>query len=240
MAVFAHISDIHIGATDQSVPRTERVLRHLNELPGRLDAILVTGDIADHALPEEYEIARALLKSDVPVIVCPGNHDQNPEAFTAALGPVNQALRLPDLTIALADSSLPGRDDGYLGDEALAWLDEVLGERPDLPAFVGFHHPPIKLGVPYVDSIMLQAVERLEALLVRHANVAGVLTGHAHTSASGTLAGLPVIVAPGVLSTGLTPVETSGRVPVSYDLPPAYALHVFEGGRLVTHFRPVL
>lgn len=212
---------------------------HLRTL--QVDAIIVTGDIADHSLLEEYESVRSLLVSDAPLLVCPGNHDYHPELFEKVLGPLNQALRLPELTIALADSSIPGRPEGYLGDATLAWLDEVLSERPAVPAFVGFHHPPIELGIPYVDSIMLQSTERLAALLERHPHVAAVLVGHAHTAATGTFAGRPVVVAPGVISTALTTAEPyPGPVPLRYDLPPAFALHRYTEGRLVTHFRPVL
>ncbi|WP_084956188.1 metallophosphoesterase [Thermoactinospora rubra] len=240
MAIIAHISDIHIGGSEQSVERARRVMERLRPLPGPLDAIIVTGDIADHSEPEEYEIARDLLRADVPVAVCPGNHDYHPEIFQKVLGPLNQALHLDGVTIALADSSIPGRNEGFLADATVAWLDEVLSRRPDVPALVGMHHPPIKLGFPLVDSIMLQETGRLAAVLERHRNVAGVLVGHAHTPATGTFAGRPVVVAPGVVSTGLTAAETASGMPLDYGLPPAYALHYFDEGRLVTHFRPVL
>lgn len=239
MAVIAHISDIHIGGSDESADRARRVMRHLTSFPGPLDAIIVTGDIADHALLEEYEIARDIMATEVPLIVCPGNHDLV-EGFEKVLGPANQALRLPDVTIALADSSIAHHNEGYLGDQAIAWLDEVLAERPDVPAFVGMHHPPIKLGVPGIDGIMLQEPSRLALLMDRHPNVAAVLVGHAHTAVSSVFHGRPLVIAPGVISTGLTPSESQERVLLTYDLPPAYALHVFDGERLVTHFRPVV
>lgn len=238
MAVIAHISDIHIGGSDASVDRARSVMRHLTSFPGPLDAIIVTGDIADHALLEEYEIARDVLACDIPLIICPGNHDLV-EGFEKVLGPANQALRLPDVTIALADSSIAHHNEGYLGDGAIAWLDEVLSERPDVPAFVGMHHPPVKLGIPLLDDIMLQSPSRLAHVLDRHPNVVGVLVGHAHTAVSTTFHGRPLVIAPGVISTALTTSESLDRIPVSYSLPPAYALHFFDG-TLTTHFRPVI
>ncbi|MEU4698950.1 metallophosphoesterase [Nonomuraea dietziae] len=240
MQVYAHISDTHIGGSDQSVERTRLVMRHLLSFPGQLDAILVTGDIADHALVEEYETARDLLRSPIPLIICPGNHDRVPE-FEKIIGPANQVLRLDGATIALADSSIPGRDDGRLSDETIAWLDEMLSERPEVPAFVGMHHPAVPLGVPYVDEIRLQEPERLAALLDRHPQVVAVFVGHAHTAVATTFAGRPLIVAPGVVSTLVTPTESGATVIVDYDLPPAFALHLFDAdtGTLVTHFRPV-
>ncbi|NUR86793.1 MAG: phosphodiesterase [Nonomuraea sp.] len=237
MVTFAHVSDIHVGGSEQSVARAEAVMRHLETL--KLDAIIVTGDIADHALPEEYEIAKGLLGSSAPLIVCPGNHDSVPE-FERHLGSANQVLRLPGLTLALADSSIPGRPDGYLRDETLEWLEGVLAERPDVPAFVGMHHPAVELGVPYVDRIRLNEPERLAAVIRRHPNVAGVLVGHAHTGVATRFAGVPHVVAPGVISTSLTSEETDLEVPLSYELPPAFALHRWDGELLTTHFRPVI
>lgn len=237
MVIFAQISDIHIGGSEASAHRARSVMRHLATL--ELDAVVVTGDIADHALTEEYETAAEILRCDVPLIVCPGNHDSLPP-FEKLIGPANQVLRLDEVTIALADSSVPGRPHGYLADETLSWLDEVLAERPGVPAFVGLHHPPVDLGIPYVDQIKLVEPERLEAVLRRHPNVTAVLAGHAHTAVSARFAELPLLVAPGVISTCLTPAETAAEFPVTYDLPPAFALHFFDGERLVTHFRPVI
>ncbi|MFG1948395.1 metallophosphoesterase [Nonomuraea sp. NPDC048826] len=236
MVTFAQISDIHIGGSPESVQRAAAVLRHVDALG--LDAILVTGDIADHALPEEYDTAAALMRVRTPLIVCPGNHDSVPE-FDKRIGPADQVLRLDGATLALADSSVPGQAYGFLADETLAWLDEVLAERPGVPAFVGLHHPPVPLGIPYVDGIGLREPERLAALLGRHPHVAAVLTGHAHTAVQARFAGLPLVVAPGVISTCLTTWETAEPVPISYELPPAFALHLFDGDDLVTHFRTV-
>ncbi|WP_327088623.1 metallophosphoesterase [Nonomuraea sp. NBC_01738] len=235
MAVFAQISDIHIGGSAASAERASRVMRHLATL--RLDAIVVTGDIADHALVAEYEVAAEILGSaTVPLIVCPGNHDTVPE-FEKLIGPANQVLELETVTFALADSSVPGEHHGYLSDATLAWLDEVLGRRPEVPAFVGMHHHPVDLGIPYVDEIRLRSEERLADLLRRHPHVAGVLAGHAHTGAASEFAGRPLRIAPGVVSTALTTAETTEFFPVTYDKAPGYALHHFDGRRLVTHFR---
>lgn len=234
--VVAQLSDIHIGGSDRSVERARAVLRHLAAFPGRLDAIVVTGDVADHGLPEEYATAAELLGADVPVGVCPGNHDVRAE-FERRLGPVGQVLRLDRLTVALADSTVPGHPHGELTDEVLGWLDTVLSERPDVPALVALHHPPVVLGIPYVDGIALREPKRLAALLDRHPHVAGVLAGHAHTAAVATFAGRPLAVAPGVVSTAWTETETADPVPMRYDLPPAFALHRLDGAHLVTHYR---
>ncbi|MEE1831794.1 hypothetical protein [Streptomyces sp. SP17KL33] len=70
--------------------------------------------------------------------------------------------------------------------------------------------------------------------------------GHAHTAASSVFAGLPLVVAPGVVSTLMMPSELvlpegwSEDDTLDFERPPAFTLHVFDGERLVSHTRVVL
>jgi Icc protein len=248
MLVIAHLSDIHIGGSADSVRRADAAMRYLDSLPYDLDAVLVTGDIADHGLAEEYEQARKLLNSRHPVLVCPGNHDVREEFRRGLLdgqgtGPVNQVHRTDKAIYALCDSSIPGEPSGYLEEETLTWLEGVLeGGDDGLPVFVAFHHPPVTLHGSPIDAIMLRAPERLAELVSGHANVAAVLVGHAHTGAVTTFAGRPLLLAPGVVSTLRLPWEggTTFEKGTDYDLPPAIAFHVLDdAGRVTTHYRVV-
>jgi 3',5'-cyclic-AMP phosphodiesterase len=251
MVILAHLSDLHFGQDEGDGRDAERALRrarrcvgYVNDLPGEVDAVLVTGDLADHGAPEEYRAARELLATlRFPVLACPGNHDDRiayqrhflrvPDDGGAA---VNEVHHLAGATIAMCDSSIPGRDDGLLDDPTLSWLDKVLTDAPaDEPAFVCFHHPPVLLHSA-LDDIRQFGAENLAAVLADHPNVVGVLCGHAHTAAATTFAGRPLLVAPGVVSTGVLPFESSA--PIDFGLPPAIAFHVLDDDRgLVTHFR---
>ncbi|WP_431046993.1 metallophosphoesterase [Streptomyces sp. P1-3] len=247
MIVIAHLSDTHIDGGQRSSERTRVVMDYLEDLPYELDAVLVTGDIADHALPAEYEQARRLLTSRHPVVVCPGNHDERAAFRQFLLGqppsaaPINQVHHTAACVIALCDSSLPGKDEGFLEYETLMWLEDVLAQAPDeVPVLVGFHHPPAQLHVPFIDGIRQFGADRLAALAERHPNLAAFLCGHAHTPAATTFAGRPLLVAPGVVSTLRLPWEHHAH-PEDYvhlDQPPALAFHILDDeGRLTTHYR---
>ncbi|MET7394792.1 metallophosphoesterase [Dactylosporangium sp. NPDC005572] len=244
MVVIAHVSDIHIDDGERSVERARRVLQYVARLPRAVDVVVVTGDVADHGLDAEYAQVRELVDLPVPVLLCPGNHDVR-AAFRAGLlgearsdGPVNQARVIGGALFALCDSSIPGRDDGWLGDETLRWLDAELTAAADRPAFVCFHHPPVELGAPAADGIRQFGADRLAELVARHPNVVALLCGHAHTPAATTLAGRPVLVGPGVVSTLMLPFESDAVVDL--DLPPMLAFHLLmPDRRVVTHYRVV-
>lgn len=245
MIVLAHLSDTHLDGTQPRAERAARVLAYVNNLPRPVTAVLVTGDLADHGTHAEYEEVRKALVSPNPVFTCPGNHDAR-EPYRSVLlgehaggGPINRVHRVGDAVFAMCDSSIPGRDEGFLDDETLAWLGGVLATTDaDTPVFVCFHHPPVRLHSPFLDEIRQQGEGRLAVLLARYPQVVAVLCGHAHTAAASTFAGRPLLVAPGVVSTLKLPWE-HGDV-LDYDLPPAIAFHVLdEGRRLTTHYRVI-
>jgi len=248
MAVIAHLSDIHID-DERSIARTRSVMDYLEALPQDLDAVVVTGDIADHGLLAEYEQARDVLRSRHPVLVCPGNHDDRAAFRQGLLGrpgstaPINQVHRAAGFSVVLCDSSVPGKDEGFLDDETLVWLEDVLAGSPgDVPVLIGFHHPPVLLHVPFIDDLRQFGEQRLAAVVARHPQVAAFLCGHAHTAATATFAGRPLVVAPGVVSTIRLPWERYAHPAdhVHLDVPPGLAFHVLdETGRLTSHYRSV-
>lgn len=246
MLLLAHLSDVHLDGGEARAERARRVVSYLAALPRPVDAVLVTGDITDRGTPEEYAQAREVLGGlSVPVLTCPGNHDER-GAYRSVLlggmagdGPINEVRRVGGAVFAMCDSILPGRGDGYLDDATLAWLDEVIGTAPDgAPVFVCCHHPPAELHSRYVDPIRQHGGDRLAALLARHPRVTALLCGHAHAPAATTFADRPLLVAPGVVSTLRLPWE--GDDIMDYDMPPALAFHVLgDDGRLTTHYRLV-
>jgi 3',5'-cyclic-AMP phosphodiesterase len=238
---FGHISDLHIDLGERATARAQRVIDALRPMR-ELDAVLVTGDIADHGTPPEYEIAAGLLAQfEVPVLVLPGNHDVR-EAFGPGLlglpragAEINQRVRVGSVDFLLCDSVIPGESGGELSETTLAWLKSALSDREG-PALVAFHHPPALLHIPFIDRIRQTGEHRLAALVEEHAEVAALICGHAHTAAVTTFAGRPLVVGPGCVSTTRLSVEESGLVDL--EGPPGYAIHVLDDeARLTTHFR---
>ena len=251
MLVLAHISDLHLDGSARATERAERVRDRLWQLPGRVDALLVTGDIADHGTEAEYEEAAGILglrggDAPFPVLTCPGNHDSRAPFRKALLGqpatdgPVNSVRAFDGGAVLMCDSSIPDNDDGNLDDETYGWIESTLDALdPDLPALLAFHHPPVALHHPLPDAYQLHRPDRLAALLERRPRIAGLITGHAHTAAATLFAGRPLVVGPGVTWTLRLPWE--GEEVADREAPVGLAFHVLDDtGRLTSHFRAVM
>jgi 3',5'-cyclic-AMP phosphodiesterase len=238
--VVAHLSDCHMGASDEAPARLRRALDHVAACTPRPDVLLLSGDLADHGLDAEYEVAAELLSTvTIPLVVYPGNHDVRTR-FVRHIGPAESVVDVADHRLvalnSLVDAAEGERiDHGELTGDSLRLLDEAL--TTGRPTFVALHHPPVDLNVDLMDPIKLVAADRLAEVLAGRDNVVAVLVGHAHTMAVTTFAGVPVLVGGGLVSTVTTDAEDLPTL--DYAQPPTIALHLVENGHLVTHWRVV-
>jgi Icc protein len=241
MLVIAHVSDTHFGNDVQDpAPRAAAVMDHLLAMDPRPDILVVSGDIADHGLPEEYEQARAWLdRWGGPLAVCTGNHDVR-SAFVAGLGvEARTVVEAAGVRFVMLDSLIDAVDGeridpGELGEEQLAWLDARLAEDAR-PSYVVLHHPPTTIALELMDPIKLRDGDALAAVLTRHAHVVATLVGHAHTMSATTFAGRPLLIGGGVVSTVTADAEPPPTI--WYDAPPTFALHLVDDERMTTHWR---
>jgi 3',5'-cyclic-AMP phosphodiesterase len=245
MLVVAHVSDTHFGndVQDPGV-RAGAVMDHLLAMDPRPDLLVLSGDVADHGLADEYVAARAWLdRWPGPVAVCQGNHDVR-EAFVDGLRvPARSVVEVGGFRFVMLDSLIDAVDgervdEGRLGEEQLAWLGDQLSVSA-APAFVVLHHPPTAIGVELMDPIRLVDGDALAAVLARHPQVVATLVGHAHTMCATTFAARPLLIGGGVVST--VPLDDESLPVVWYDGPPSVALHLVDDAesppRVTTHWR---
>lgn len=253
--LIAQLSDPHLTVSalgPEAAAGLHRALGRVLALRPRPDRVVITGDLTEHGRPEEYATLRDMIhRFPLPVHLLAGNHDDREsllDAFggTAALGGGHQAhytVEDPDLTLVMLDSSSRGGagvDDpgmpgsGRLGEEQLAWLDGVLGRRPEVPAMVCVHHPPVPLGIAYMDGIRLLDGAALAEVIVRHPHVVRVTAGHLHRGTTTAFAGTVLTTAPSTfrqVSLAMESDEQLGWIPE----PTAFLLHLLTGGHCVTH-----
>ena len=238
--LLAQISDPHLRLGDPDPEASlARAVAAVNALPSPPDAVVLTGDVADAALPEEYAAARAILRDlDAPLHVLPGNHDKA-EPFADAFGATAWATTIGGLRLVGCDTSVPGRPEGSL---SLDWLEERLGEDRATPTIVAMHHPPFDVGMLALDAIGLPPRQRtaLAELLRRNPHVHRVISGHVHRSATADALGTCAVLA-------CTSVHAQTRLEIgstTFDLSPGepagFMLHaLLDSGALVSHAQPL-
>jgi 3',5'-cyclic-AMP phosphodiesterase len=242
--LLAQLSDLHLGDAPKhgADPTTslEAVLAALGRLPNPLDAIVVTGDVADHGKRKEYRLARELLgTTGVPVHVMPGNHDDRAklrEAFDlpgAGDEPVDYAVDLGPLTLVVIDSTAPGEEEpGRFEPAQLARLDRVLTDLGDRPVILAMHHSPLPTAMPGWDGANLIPAEdrALAEAIAPHANVRAIIGGHLHRVTTATLAERPVLCGPSTYLQARPDFEA--ETVEMYPGAPGFALHAFNDGAL--------
>ena len=227
--MLAQLSDPHLH-DDDSAAALAAAVRSVLALSPLPDAVLLSGDLAEHGTAAEYERIRELLAPlPMPVHAIPGNHDDL-DALRAHLGGAATA-GVGDLRLIACDTTQPGRDDGRLDVE---WLAARLAES-DAPTIVAMHHPPIPIGIPALDRIGLPEADReaLAGLLARAPHVCRVVAGHVHRTVFGVLGGCGVVACPSTHRQAR--LELGAEEFSMVDEPPAFAVHTAS----VAHIQPI-
>ncbi len=256
--LIAQISDLHIKRPGErayemvdTAAALTHCIAHLNRFRPRPAFVVISGDLVDRGLEEEYAHLRRLLAPlELPFAAIPGNHDErrnfrrafSDEASAQRSGPANLRIEVGGLVLLLLDSSVPGKDDGRLDSETLQWLDGELAAAPDRPALVFMHHPPFKTGIAHMDRQNLRNAAQLAAILERHAQVRLIAAGHVHRAVTTLFAGVAASICPA--PNHAVDLDLAAERPPSLRIdPPAFHLHAwFAGdgfGKLVTHLVPI-
>lgn len=247
MSRIIQISDTHIvapgklanGVVDTAAALTQTVDTICERLAaiGPIDLVIITGDLTDHGLAEEYAAFLNLIAPlekalQVPIVAIPGNHDHRErlrDAFSGCswmpkAGPINVRLDLPDAVVIGLDTLVDDHAHGEISPDTQRWLAAELEGLGSKPLLLAMHHPPMPTGIALMDAQGLKNADALATLLHGLDRPCTLVAGHAHRSIASVFAGHPTIVCPG----------TSHAVCLALGLKPHNAL-MLEPGGIVLH-----
>ena len=260
----AQISDPHIRAAKHlyqglvdSNAMFQAAVNAVNALHPPVDLVLLSGDVVDEGTHEEYVNAGSLLAQlKAPLLAIPGNHDNrqnfrahfpNPAyADSSPAGPCHfvRDFVLPErdqsLRIVGLDVTVPGAHHGEFDTDAAQWLEKTLSDAPSRhqPTLIMMHQPPLESGIPYIDLYNCRQADRLARLLHRFPNVERILCGHIHRSMQLRFGGTLLCTAPSTTTAIALRLHPDAEE-ASYVEPPAFLLHHWMDGRILTHWVPV-
>jgi Icc protein len=229
--LIGQLSDLHVGGGRYRQELLRSAIDELNA--ARPDLVVIAGDLTDDGYPDQYPLAlEELSRLACPHVVrVPGNHDARNVGyvlFEDTFGARDSRLRLElggqSVALVAVDSSKPDLDEGEIGREHYAWIEEGLRGDADLRLFVCHHH---LVPIPGTGREQNQVRDAGDVLaLLRRCAVDLVLAGHRHVPYVWPVAGM-LLVHSGTVST----LRTRGFPH------PAYNLIRVEAGRISVELR---
>ena len=206
----AHLSDTHLTSHgDELLHRVvdadghlTRLLEALEKSGAQLDAIVVSGDLANRGETPAYRRLRELLtpvaeRLGATVVWAAGNHDDRAAMRGALLddysgdAPLYSVEWIGELRVIVLDTSVPGLHHGEIDAAQLDALRRELTVAAPIGSVLVMHHPPLPSILDLAGTVELRGQKELAAVL-RGSDVRSILAGHVHYSSSGTFAGIPV------------------------------------------------
>lgn len=253
--ILVQLTDLHAVRPGRAVQRVsetnmllDRAFRAVATLRGvKPDAVVISGDVGDDMTVEAYHYVResaARHIPHIPVYAIPGNHDDRTamrEGLTFWPGMnadpdfIHYAVDDLPVRLVMLDTLIPGRTEGEMGPQRLAWLDRTLSAKPDVPTIVVMHHPPFAVGVAHMDLIQLRDAAAFAGVIARHKQVERILCGHHHRPVTTRVAHAIASIAPSVAHQ--VELDLSGSTtPFFFMEPAAFQIHLrLDDGSLVSH-----
>lgn len=201
LCTFATVNDVHFGETvcgvidgmdigptfraaDEPEPYADTMNRAAVAEIAALDPALVVakGDLTAAGTTAEFEqfLDHYQRPFGDDLMFVRGNHDTAHDVVPVL---PTQVRHLPGVTVALLDTSVPGRPNGDLTADQLEWLEDIAADA-DRPVLVMGHH---NIWNPDVDrrdedyfGIVPTASEALVECFRRHPTLKGYFAGHTH------------------------------------------------------------
>jgi len=144
------------------------------------DALVVTGDIVHEPHATAYARVHAAIAKyhRGPMVWLPGNHDLA-DAFAPAR-PAVERLDLGDWCVIGIDTHVDGSEGGRVDAAEMARLRRELAAARARWVIVAGHHPPLPLGMPWLDPSRIANGAELLSLLEADARVKAYVCGHVH------------------------------------------------------------
>lgn len=201
-----HITDCHLGTqpgdsihgvdADASLAQ---VIRLAHQQQPDADALLATGDIANHGDLSAYQRfqhrTQGLAKHTRWLA---GNHDSaaSMRHATAHSHAMEPTLIIGRWLIVMLDSKVSGKIGGKFSSATLTRLEQTLANHHSCHTLIALHHHPIATHCSWLNDIGLTNSDAFFSTIAPHQNVRGILWGHVHQKMDQERHGIKLMATP--------------------------------------------
>jgi len=168
---------VFTGDTQRFYDDTEDLVETVNAMP-EVDAVIITGDIADFGAAFEYEeINKELKKLKVPFLTVIGNHDclaNGIQLYQDIYGPLNYSFTWNGIRFIMHNTN--GREFNFTGSVPdIAWMQQQLTDEENYESCIFVSHVP-----PYSEDFDNNLEEAYTKLIKNTKNTLFSSNGHRH------------------------------------------------------------
>jgi 3',5'-cyclic AMP phosphodiesterase CpdA len=247
-----HLSDAHISREGKPYlpgvdlgARCRTAVRAVCALQPGPDLVVLGGDMLDDGPSPDYGALRAMLEGiAAPVHLCLGNHDSL-ESFRLAPLPAfplgcggYYSFETAGFRLIILFTAAERRGKGSIDHAQLDWLHSDLDAAPR-PALIFMHHPPVDVGIPWLDAIRVEnSLEFWEAVEPFAGRIAGIFFAHVHMQLSLVCKGI-LLASPPAAGWQFRADPVAGRAETSDELPGFNVIDTWEGDPMGLSVRTV-
>lgn len=234
----------HVGYGVDPRARLEECVADINLHHADASLCLLTGDLVNTGARAEYEnLVSVVRQLKVPVRVLPGNHDDRgllreffPDTPVDEHGFLQSAFPVPGGRLLLLDTLRVDKASGELCERRLAWLARELARAGDT-MILAMHHPPLAVGIEFMDRIALADAERFWATLAPHrARIRLLVFGHVHRPVTGVSHGIPFAGCPSTAQQVALELGPQPELHLNFNHePPCYAILDVREDEVIVH-----
>jgi Icc protein len=192
-----HLSDAHVSKREKPYlpgvdleARCRTAVRVCNSLQPGADLVVLGGDMLDDGPLPDYRTLEGMLQGiAAPVHLCLGNHDSLERFRLAPLQTFPPgssgwySVETGGFRIIILFTAAERRGKGSIERAQLDWLGSELGTARR--ALIFMHHPPVAVGIPWLDAINLQnSSEFWKVVEPFAACIGGIFFAHIHMQLS--------------------------------------------------------
>lgn len=253
--LIAHISDLHVFADhpESSLVRKDAtevaklIINDISEHSPKIDAVMLTGDVADGGSLADYQaILPALVSLGVPIFAIPGNHDHRDsfrQAFKGIIPEpegsfINYDMEFNGVRVVALDSVHEGHVEGRLAQETIEWLTTKLREPFSGVTYILVHHPPFRSGIAaWDDMALVEGRQGFNDAIQQVSSTTHVLCGHIHRPYQTTRLGITASIGGSPAFQIGVDLAPNAVDPGCVNEPYCYFVHAVEGTSASIHRR---